>query len=168
MFRTGILVSTAFTFAGCASTIQSITDRPITSDHLEAAEYGSKIKSMSGDRRLIRVVKSGHQHTDDYLFNEHVICAETHADAIALRTSKSSVTGVQGGPISGANDEVGGELEKVFARTGEADLFRQAAWQLCNSYANGVLTKAEYSESLRNLVASVAKGITANETAAGD
>lgn len=171
MQRIAVITAMGLAASGCASTIQSVTDRAIMSDGLEADEDGSKIKSMSGDRRLIRVVNSQYKAqiipqpnnlpATSRVVGQHLVCAETHADAISIRTSKGSITGAATLPVTGANDEIGGSLEKVFDRTAEADLFRQAAWQLCNSYANGVLTRAEYANSLTGLVDSVSTRLAA-------
>lgn len=120
--------------SGCASTIGAIANRPITSDKLD--EYNldgtrkdiNKLKTLSGDRRLVRV-----QRADQRPKPWH-ICAETQADAIAARGAQSTLT------VSGqgaGTDQTTESLLLTNARSELSDVIRQLAWQICNAHLNG-------------------------------
>ena len=140
------LVLGCFALTGCASLIGSITDRPITSDNLQKPPM-AKLKSMSGDRRLLRIEGDA---PDQY---HYIVCAETQADAIASRSVNSGITGKYTGGIEAVvTDAVTQSLMQTYKRTGRSDLFRQASWQLCNSYANQVIDADDYKNELFKLI----------------
>lgn len=133
-----ILCFSATWLSGCASTITALTNRPITSDHLDEPEEANKLKTVSGDRRLVRVQKSekfGWQ-----------VCAETQADAIAARGGSTTLT--INGKGSGT-DEATETLLLTNSRSETSDVVRQLAWHICNNYMNGAYGSDPTAYALR-------------------
>jgi hypothetical protein len=128
----------ASTLSGCAGTITAVSNMPITSDHLEGEPFGEKLKTVSGDRRLVRVYKS----------KQTLICAETQADAISARSGKGTLSIEARGSFS---DEAGEALTATYARTELSDVVRQLSWQICNGRMNGSLTDEQYRAQMASL-----------------
>lgn len=156
---TSMIVPLALLTGGCASTLTAVLDRPITSDHLDEFRNRervdeNKLKTMSGDRRLLRVqftheTDASKAFLADETYNSKwVICAETQADAIAARGGQSALT--VNGQGSGT-DQFTQTLLLTNARSAVSDVVRQLGWQVCNAFMNGALTKAEYSGHLDKL-----------------
>ena len=145
---------------GCASTLTAITNRPISSDHLDEFNRNgiridqNKLKTLSGDRRLLRVQftdeqNSGRSLLSDGTYNtKWIICAETQADAIAARGGQSALTINAKGS---GTDEYIESLTVTNVRSQISDVVRQLGWQVCNAFMNGALTKAEYKSHLEEL-----------------
>lgn len=86
------------------------------------------VGSVANDRRLVRFVRR----------DEQIICAEG--------TSQKQLIIHSTGEKSGAVDTVlPGTLSSV-------TYLREASWQLCNAYANGVITKEQYAAALGSLI----------------
>src|SRR4028118_1282400 len=88
---TSLLTVLALATGGCASTINALTNRPVTSDVLDEWKNGraqelNKLKTVSGDRRLVRVQAYNPTSAN------WTICAETQADAIAARGAQSGLS----------------------------------------------------------------------------
>ena len=143
MKRALIPLLLAPSLAGCASTINAIANMPITSDHIEGE--GEKLKTLSGDRRLVRVspeivtLASGETRTT------YRICAETQADAISARSARTDVNITGRGSIADASYE---QLLLTYARTETSDVVRQLSWQLCNAWVNQAISPQQYREQL--------------------
>ena len=142
---------------GCAGMLNQVLDRPLTSDHLDEPGEMSKLKTLSGDRRLVRVSANrvskfpGKHGEELYLYR---ICAETQADALAARSAESTTSvkssaGVQG--EAGLADKSATTLTKTYDRSEISDVYRQAAWQLCNAVENGDMEATDYSTRLWEL-----------------
>ena len=145
-FWTGI--ASAFSLSGCASLGNTLLNRPITSDHLEEAGEGEKLKTISGDRRLVRVsLLPGIKGTDQSR-NIYRICAETQADAIASRTGASGATLAERGSFTDSMTE---ELILTNQRGQISDVVRQLAWNWCNAQMNGMLDKGVYQQQMIEL-----------------
>lgn len=133
--------------SGCASTINALTNRPITSDLLD--EYDrrgtprelNKLKSVSGDRRLVRV--QVYSPTPAW-----TICAETQADAIAARGAQSALTVNNRGSAADQSTET---LLLTNARSEVSDVVRQLGWQICNAHLNGAYEAGGYARRLDKL-----------------
>lgn len=130
---------------GCAGTITAVSNMPITSDHLEQERPGEKLKTVSGDRRLVRVNK--YEPAGAYQ-TPVVICAETQADAISARSGKGSLSVESRGSFT---DEAGESLTMTYSRTELSDVVRQLSWQLCNAYMNRLVSPEDYRERLASL-----------------
>ena len=130
--------------AGCAGTLSQFTDPAISSDHLDEPTELSKLKALSGDRRLVRVGVDNPPSP----YRTYIVCAETHADAIAARSAGSTVTVRTGDSLS---DMTAQELLLTNSRTAVSDVVRQVGWQLCNARMNGDLSPDEYAQALLEL-----------------
>ena len=130
----------ALPLSGCASMFTAVANRPITEDRLENELPGEKLKTLSGDRRLVRV--------DKYSQNLVTICAETQADAISARSAEGSLTVESRG---GLTDKVGEALTSTYARTELSDIVRQLSWQICNAYMNALIDKDTYAAQLKDI-----------------
>jgi hypothetical protein len=141
---------------GCASTITAVANMPITSDHIVGE--GEKLKSMSGDRRLVRVSPIvSRSRNGEILYDEngkpridYRICAETQADAISARSASTKIDVTGRGAVADSTSE---QLLLTYARTQTSDVIRQLSWQLCNAWVNRVLDPDEYKEQLVSLQA---------------
>lgn len=151
-----IAVATLAT-GGCASVISQFTDPAISSDKLDEAGELSKLKTLSGDRRLVRVVAeeprvdaSGAVVRDEegnpYYFYD--VCAETQADAIFTRSPSSGLEIAEEGSYT---DAIVQAATQTNVRTAVSDVVRQLAWQLCNARMNHDLTPEEYRQALLHL-----------------
>jgi len=159
-YTKAMLLAVALGLTGCASTITAVTGRPITSDHLDEFSRGqridlNKIKTLSGDRRLIRVQFTDERsslnsiHPDRTYNSKWIMCAETQADAIAARGGQSALTvNAQGS----GTDQYAETLMLTNARSQLSDVVRQLGWQVCNAFMNGALTRAEYKQGLQTLI----------------
>lgn len=145
---------------GCSSTLTALTSPSISSDQLDEFRNGvriekNKIKTMSGDRRLMRA-QFTHEtdsakaisKSDNTLNSKWIICAETQADAIAARGGQSAVTVSAKGSLT---DEYVEALTVTNNRGQVSDVVRQIGWQVCNAYMNGALTKQQYGDHLIEL-----------------
>lgn len=138
---------------GCAGALSLLTDPAIDSDKLDEQGELSKLKGVTGDRRLVRVVADGQRPRDQWVRpNEPLyyfdLCAETQADAIVTRGSSSSLNVTGQGSASDATSQL---ALLTYQRGVVSDVARQFSWQLCNARLNGDLTREEYRDALLSL-----------------
>lgn len=140
------LMACSSLLAGCASTVASITDRTIMSDHFDKPGDENKLKSMSGDRRLVRVVKL----TEDQPAPDHrwLICPEPFAGAIIARGTSSALTIVERG---NGSDSTSQNATVVDARGEVVRLYQDATHRWCMVRAQGDVTGEVYVARLREL-----------------
>lgn len=131
--------------SGCSSTIQSLTDRSITSDHFDRSE-GNKLKTQSGDRRLVRVRLL--ERSTDKKTEKWIVCAEPFAGAIIARGAESSVTITNSGD---GKDKVSQVATAVDTRADVVRLRQDAAHAWCMLRADGFIGDKEYTDYLKNL-----------------
>jgi hypothetical protein len=130
--NTVLVLFLGISLSGCASTFTAFTDRSITSDHIGDNEYDkNKLKTQSGDRRLVRVVQ-----TDN---GKWLICAEPFAGALAARSAKSALTIAAQGD---ANDEFGTAVTAVDQRSEAVRFYQDAANVWCNLRASNMIDDA--------------------------
>ncbi|QYU68764.1 hypothetical protein J4558_01025 [Leptolyngbya sp. 15MV] len=89
----------------------------------------NKLKTVSGDRRLVRVQKPSSSGAPAWM-----ICAETQADAIA---SRSATTTANAAGRAATTDQVAEGLAVTNVRGEVSDVVRQLAWSICNANLNG-------------------------------
>lgn len=90
----------------------------------------SELNSVGGDRRLVRMAQRG---------NARIVCSEGPRQ---LQFISDTSNGGKGSSPATASPPAA--LSTVFVR--------EAGWQLCNAYANGVISQAEYVELLKSLI----------------
>jgi hypothetical protein len=141
----GLIVVTCGT-SGCAALFQSVSDRAIMSDELDADDV-NKLKSQTGDRRLVRVVRI---EDDDAIApqNRFIICPEPFAGAIIARGASSGLTVTAYGS---ASDAVTQTASAVDQRTDVVRLHQDAAFQWCMVRASGDIDGARYVQELEYL-----------------
>lgn len=138
---------------GCAGALSALTDPPISSDKLDEPDEMNKLKTLSGDRRLVRVAADVEQAV--YIdargrrFYAYDVCAETQADAITTRGGSSSLT-VEGQP--GFTDASTQASTQTNTRGIVSDVVRQLSWQLCNARMNHDLNDKQYAVALMDLM----------------
>jgi len=155
--KLGVLVLTLLPIVaqtGCAGMLLQLTNPPITSDHLDKLSDKSKLKTVSGDRRLVRVSALNEAESKySPLESPFMICAETQADAISARSAKSAISAALKESQSGSlTDEAAEALTLTYQRTELSDVVRQLSWQLCNARMNGDLDRTQYQGELDKLV----------------
>lgn len=149
---------------GCAGTLSQVMNPPITSDHLDEPDELNKLKTVSGDRRLVRVTAFGHSDANPS-FYKFRICAETQADAISARSAKSLLNAKLNQSLA---DEASETLTATYARTELSDVVRQLSWQFCNARENGDFTDTDYKAALNKLAADSMEVLKLHAKAAGD
>lgn len=143
-----LLCLAAAPLGGCAGALRPFVDPVVSSDKLDEANEMSKLKSYSGDRRLVRVQASALSPLRRGYYT-YTVCAETQADAIAARGYSGSATWATGRSIQ---DQATEELLLTYGRTELSDLVRQLSWQLCNARLNDDITKDQYQKGLELLI----------------
>jgi hypothetical protein len=116
---------------------------PITSDHIEGE--GEKLKTLSGDRRLVRVSPETVTSSAGETHTTYRICAETQADAISARSARTDLNITGRGSVADAAYE---QLLLTYSRTETSDVVRQLSWQLCNAWVNHAITPEQYQQQL--------------------
>ena len=174
--RALVAAGLAVSLSGCASLLSQFTDPAVGSDHLdEWPPELSKIKELSGDRRLVRVVAYATSDVaPDFrsvaesdrrgappIYYKYRVCAETQADAIAARGAKSSLTVEKEGAFS---DEVTQLLTATNQRSELSEVVRQLAWHLCNARLNDYLTGPEYADALIKLQTAALEAVKAKSS----
>jgi hypothetical protein len=164
--------SMAASLSGCG-TISQFTNPAISSDHLdESPPELNKLKLVSGDRRLMRVVAESKSDLQPQIKDrlgrpiiiyKYAVCAETQADAISARSAKGTLTLEASKSLADENLE---QLTVTNTRTEISDVVRQLGWQLCNARLNGDMEPSEYSAALLDLQARAFGAINAKLDAA--
>ncbi|ATE64519.1 hypothetical protein [Rhizorhabdus dicambivorans] len=160
MLRIASALCVAFLVSGCAGVINSIADRPVTSDKYVSGRDSNKTQKVSGERRLIRVLEKVTYDNKDgqYVlkdgrpvpkYSQWVVCIEAHADAISARSSATAVTLAGKGAVQ---DAVTSGLLQTFTRTQASDVIRRLAWEACMAHANGIFSEADYREQLIKII----------------
>lgn len=140
------LLACSSLLAGCASTFASITDRTITSDHFNKPGDENKMKSMSGDRRLIRVVKlKGARPAPEHYW---MVCPEPFAGAIIARGASSALTVAERG---NGSDSTSQAATVVDVRADVVRLYQDATHRWCMVRAQGDIDDDVYVARLREL-----------------
>jgi hypothetical protein len=128
--------------SACAGTLGQVLDPAISSDHLDEPNEPNKLKSMIGDRRLIRTHRVGTtlNPTDTY-----EVCAETQADAIRTRSPSSTFSITDRGALTDSYTET---LTQTVQRQVVSDVVRHLHWNTCNARLNGWITSDQYYQEL--------------------
>ena len=139
--RVAVLVFASVVLPGCVGTLNSVLDRPITSDHLDEPKEPNKLKTVNGPRRLVRTHESASSRN-------YEICAETQADAIIAR---SSVGGLNLTGKGDFDDEVKDALTKTVERGQVSDVVRHLHWHTCNARLNGWIDDAKFFGEMQEI-----------------
>lgn len=135
----------AVALSGCAGTMGYVFDPAISSDKLDEVGEDNKLKSMKGDRRLIRTHRVSTREVPTATYE---VCAETHADAIGARSGSTKLSIVDRGSLDDALAEV---LTKTVERSVVSDTVRQLHWHTCNAKLNRWLTRTEYRSEVQKI-----------------
>lgn len=139
------------TLTACAGTLSQALNRPISSDKLDETGELNKLKTLSGDLRLVRTMALKRRTDADGLpaerapYYDYAICAETQADAIITRSASSSLGLKRGESLQ---DAAGQGIQITNERSAVSDVVRQLAWNLCNARMNGYLADDQYQAAL--------------------
>jgi hypothetical protein len=132
---------------GCAGTLGQLINRPITTDHLDEVGEYNKLKTVSGDLRLVRVaIDPFRPHPPGFPYYD--VCAETQADAIISRNAGSALSIETGQSLTDASSQ---GILLTNARTAVSDVVRHMGWHLCNARLNNDLDEAQYRAALLKL-----------------
>ena len=148
----------ATSLAGCAG-ISQLVYGPITSDRLDEPTEMSKLKSVSGDYRLVRTTAGAPRNDGPDLiapgrrgmkgpYYHYKICAETQADAIIARGASSALVV---GEKQSLNDAATQAALLTNQRSAVSDVVRHLTWTLCNARMNGDITEPQYQAALLKL-----------------
>ena len=157
--RKFVIASISILLVGCSSSIISLTDRGVMSDHLTEPHDRMKVKSMTGDRRLVYFLErpnttvEGHARSNAANPNElgHIIiCAEPFAGGMSTRGGRSSLS-VTGKAAVG--DEVSSALLAIDGRAAAVRLFEDASHELCKRYQDGTIKPEQYTLLLSAAIA---------------
>lgn len=166
-FALGVCVVAFATPLASCGTLAQFTNPAISSDHLdETPPELNKLKLVSGDRRLMRIVAQPKPRDQQPAngkgieFYDYLVCAETHADAISARSSTGNLA-IRGQTVSDTNVEA---LTKTVERSAVSDVVRQLGWQLCNARLNGDLSGAEYGAALEDMRARAFNALAGKQT----
>lgn len=134
--------------SGCAALVESVTDRGIMSDRLnQPGKDPNRLKSMMGDRRLLRVIRLDPDSTVDAK-QKFLVCPEPFSGAIIARGAKDGISVTKLGSTS---DEVTQTAVSVDTRAEAVRMYEdQSAW-LCFERASGDLTPGGYVERMDKL-----------------
>lgn len=139
----------AFGLSGCAAMTQAVTDRGIMSDDLRSEGNWNKLKSMTGDRRLVRVVRVANDANGKPLDDgSYIICGEPFAGAIIARGASSGLTVTQYGS---ATDAVSQTAEAVDQRSDIVRFYEDAKFDWCMARASGDVNRTDYIHHLKEL-----------------
>ncbi|MBI1682492.1 hypothetical protein [Caulobacter hibisci] len=141
-----VLSVSALMTSGCAGTLYQVFNRPVTSDHLDTDKGPNKLKTVSGDRRLVRAARVLGSNGE---IKAYIICAETQADAISARSAKSDLSVKSGQALKEEYSEL---LSKTVERSEVSDVVRQLSWQICNAQMNGYLQNGSYEKMLGSII----------------
>lgn len=143
--RSGMLVMTCILLNGCASTINSIFERSVSSEPIDRGQF----LTMTGERR-VAVVFDPRQ--------PYMVCAESLPDAARAAGARSAADvdlGTAGGQARGAlgfDDQFVTALVQTNTRSEVSDVVRHLAFQACSAYANRGISPAEYGAMLRQII----------------
>jgi len=165
-----LVASFSIFLTGCSSSIVSLTDRGVMSDHLTEPNDRMKVKSMTGDRRLVYFLERPNTAVDGRVratastpddLGHLIICAEPFAGGMTAKGGRSSlsVTGQ-----AAAADEVSSALLAIDGRAAAVRLFEDASHELCKRYQDGTIDSKQYTLLLG---AAIADAFGALQTQAG-
>ncbi len=168
--RSFFVVYISILLAGCSSSIISLTDRGVMSDHLTKPGDRMKVKSMTGDRRLVYFLERPNTTVDGHprsnasgpeALGHLIICAEPFAGGMTAKGGRSSlsVTGK-----AAAVDEVSSALLAIDGRAAAVRLFEDTSHELCKRYQDGTISSQHYTLMLG---AAIADAFGALQTQAG-
>jgi len=135
-----ILALSLLASSGCAGTVSSVFNRPVTAHDLSA----NRLMTVTGERRLAFIAP----------LNPTVrMCAES------LPEVSSAVAAASGANLSAADHASGGfndsfrtALLQTFARTEIAEVLRQMGWQACQAWAQGAISNEQYQQELARII----------------
>lgn len=122
---------------GCATLSELVDDPSVETNRISRTSTDHLIFSMREDNRIIRT-----ELAEDGRLK---VCAETQADAISARSSKSGLEIVGKGAV---DDAIERQLTLTYARTELSDVVRQLAWNLCNANLNNQLSDPAYASAI--------------------
>lgn len=133
--------------SGCSSTITAWKSRPFAQHTLGRPEQkggDSQLYILTAERRVAVLIPEN--------WDKH-FCAESLPEAaLALSATSSADLSNAGNGSLNVSDEVRASLLQTFTRTERAEILRQMGWQLCQAWAQNVLSDVEYKEALYDLV----------------
>jgi hypothetical protein len=136
--------------SGCAALVQSVTDRGIMSDRLNTpGKDPNRLKSMIGDRRLLRVVKlDGDELSSIDPTQRFLVCPEPFSGAVIARGAKDGISVTK---FESTSDEVTQTAVPVDTPGEAVRMYEdQSAW-LCFQRASGDLSRDGYIQRMDNL-----------------
>jgi len=147
LLATAGAVAGALLLGGCAGTLGQLINRPITTDHLDEVGEYNKLKTVSGDLRLVRVaVDVDRPYPPGFPYYD--VCAETQADAIVTRNAGSALSIKTGQTLTDASSQ---GILLTNARSAVSDVVRHLGWHLCNARLNNDLNEWQYRDALLKL-----------------
>ncbi|WP_039391147.1 hypothetical protein [Novosphingobium sp. MBES04] len=82
-------------------------------------------------------------------YDTMMICAETQADAVSGRSTKSDFSIEDKGAL---NDSISEALTQTNTRQEMSDIVRQLSWHVCNSRANGFITNSQFHTQMNTII----------------